>query len=80
MIRIKTVLLLMLAALSLSAFAAPRENAAAPVVRPLAVAETEAEMARYSLKAYGNRDATNVVKGLLFTPKPVGMKNLDLPH
>ena len=62
------------------AFAAPRENAAAPVVRPLAVAETEAEMARYSLKAYGNRDATNVVKGLLFTPKPVGMKNLDLPH
>ena len=79
MIRIKTVLLLMLAALSLSAFAAPRENAAAPAVRPLTVA-AEAEMARYSLKAYGNRDATNVVKGLLFTPKPVGMKNLDLPH
>ena len=66
-------------AVSLSVFAAPREKAMALSVRPLAVAEeTKADMARYSLKAYGNCDATNVVKGLLFTPKPVGMNELPM--
>ena len=61
------------------AFAAPREKDVAPSVRPLpAPAEARADMARYSLKAYGNLDATNVVKGLLFTPKPVGMYALPV--
>ena len=72
-------LCLLAASAQMSAFAAPREKCAAPSVRPLAVAaDTKAEMARYSLKAYWNRDATNVVKGLLFTPKPVGMNALPM--
>ena len=73
-----------------SAFAAPRGRVALDMlqgrgalatseVRPLpAPTEARADMARYSLKAYGNRDATNVVKGLLFTPKPVGMNALPM--
>ena len=66
-------------ALPLGVLSAPRDKAAAPSVRPLAVAaEAKAEMARYSLKAYENRDATNVVKGLLFTPKPMGMNALPM--
>ena len=68
-----------------SAFAAPRGRIALDMlqgrgalatseVRPLpAPTEAWADMARYSLKAYENRDQTNAVKGLLFTPKPVGM-------
>lgn len=73
-----------------SAFAAPRGRVASDMlqgrsalatseVRPLpAPTEARADMARYSLKAYGNRDATNVVKGLLFTPKAVGMNALPM--
>jgi len=77
--RLSIVFLTYVIALTASAFAAPREKAGMPSVRPLAVVEeTKAEMARYSLKAYGNRDATNVVKGLLFTPKPVGMNALPM--
>ena len=77
--RLSIVFLTYVIALTASAFAAPREKAGMPSVRPLAVVEeTKAEMARYSLKAYGNRDATNVVKGLLFSPKPVGMNALPM--
>ena len=61
------------------AFAAPREKSAVSSVRSLAVsAETKAEMARYSLRAYANCDPTNVVQALLFTPKPVGMNPLPM--
>jgi predicted peptidase len=70
---------LLLVVVPIFALASPRDKAAAPSVRPLSVAaEAKAEMARYSLKAYENRDATNVVKGLLFTPKPVGMNALPM--
>ena len=70
---------LLLVVVPIFALAAPREKAMVPSVCPLAMAaETKAEMARYSLKAYGNCDATNVVKGLLFTPKPVGMNALPM--
>lgn len=70
---------LLLVVVPIFALAAPREKAMAPSVRPLAVvAETKAEMARYSLKAYENRDQTNAVKGLLFTPKPVGLNALPM--
>ena len=79
MIRIDIIALLLMFGSSLSTFAAAREKAAPPTVRPLAVAvETKAEMARYSLKSYENCDQTNVVKGLLFTPKPVGMNALPV--
>lgn len=79
MIKIRSVLLFLTVALLQEVFAAPRAKIVMLPVRPLAVAEeTKAEMARYSLKAYGNRDATNVVKGLLFTPKPVGMNALPM--
>ena len=79
MIKIRSVLLFLTVALLQEVFAAPREKAMALSVHPLAVAEeTKAEMARYLLKAYWNRDATNVVKGLLFTPKPVGMNALPM--
>ena len=64
----------------LSHVAAPaaQHDKAECTARPYAApAEARAEMARYSLKAYGNRDATNVVKGLLFTPKPLCMKIFD---
>ena len=75
------VFLLLLANLSSLAVESSRDKATLYSVRPLVVAaEVTAEMARYSLKAYGNRDATNVVKGLLFTPKPLCMKIFDLPH
>ena len=82
--------MLLLAALLQTAFAAQRGKAALDMqqgrgalatsgVRPFAAsAEARADMARYSLKAYGNRDAMNVVKGLLFTPKPVGMNALPM--
>ena len=60
---------LLLVVVPIFALAAPREKAMAPSVRPLAVvAETKAEMARYSLKAYENRDQTNAVKGLHHLP------------
>lgn len=71
--------ILLLVVVPIFALAAPREKAMVPSVRPLVVAaETKAEMARYSLKAYENRDQTNAVKGLLFTPKPVGMNALPV--
>ena len=35
-------------------------------------------MARYSLKAYENRDEANRVRAMLFTPKPVGMNALPM--
>ena len=61
------------ALLPLSVFAAWRPKAEAPQFRPLAVAgETAAELARYSLRAYENCDATNSVKALLFTLKQSG--------
>ena len=63
------------------AFSAPaaQRDKAERAARPLAApAEARAEMARYSLKAYENRDQTNAVKGLLFTPKPVGMNALPM--
>ena len=66
-------------AVVLSSFAAPRPKAAAVSVRPLAVsAETQKKMAKYSLAAYENGDATNRVKALLFTPKPMGTSALPM--
>ena len=54
----------------LVAVAAPQLMTGVSRFRPLAVAgETAAELARYSLRAYANCDATNSVKALLFTPK-----------
>ena len=48
-------------------------------VRPLAVsAETGKKMAKYSLAAYENGDATNRVKALLFKPKPMGTSALPM--
>ena len=69
----------------LPASAAPRSRAALYMlqgrgilatseVRPLVMAsEARAEMARYSLKAYGKRDATDVVQGRFFMSKPMGL-------
>ena len=80
MTRIRTLLLLLLAALLQTAFAAQRGKAALDMqqgrgalatsgVRPFAAsAEARADMARYSLKAYENRDQTNAVKGLHHLP------------
>lgn len=63
----------------LVAVAAPHCCGAQSVLRPLAVsAEAVRQMARYSLRAYHNGNATNSVKGLLFTPKPVGGKPLPM--
>ena len=85
MVRISVALLLLLADLSHAVSAAPRERVASDmlqgrgalatsVVRPLVMAsEARAEMARYSLKAYGKRDATNVVQGRFFMSKPMGL-------
>ena len=53
------------------AFSAPaaQRDKAERAARPLAApAEARAEMARYSLKAYENRDQTNAVKGLHHLP------------
>ena len=48
-------------------------------IRPFSVPpELDADMARYSLRAYENTDAANPVKGLLFTPKPVGANPLPV--
>ena len=45
------------------AIAAPRDKADGPAFRPAAVSPVlKSEMARYSLKAYENRDQTNAVK------------------
>ena len=43
-------------------------------VRALAApADARDDMARYSLRAYENRDEANRVRAMLFTPKTVGM-------
>lgn len=48
-------------------------------VRPLAVAnDLKSELARYTLRAYENRESTNIVQGLLFIPKPRGNKPLPM--
>ena len=71
--------LLSVALLQVTAFAASHMKPPMTNVRPLAVsAEANAEMARYSLRAYENCDPTNVVQALLFTPKPVGMNPLPM--
>ena len=59
--------------------ASPRDVKAAPSFCPLAVgAEAKAEMARYSLQAYGSGDPTNGLQALLFVPKPVGTRPLPM--
>ena len=48
-------------------------------VRALAApADARDDMARYSLRAYENRDEANRVRAMLFTPKPVGMNALPM--
>ena len=48
-------------------------------VRALAApADAKDDMARYSLKAYENRDEANRVRAMLFTPKTVGMNALPM--
>ena len=60
-------------------FAAPIDNVAERSVRSAAVSsKLKDEMKRYSLRAYENCDATNSVKALLFTPKPVGTSRLPM--
>jgi len=88
---IDAVLPMFAVALSASAFAASggpgfvpasqqgRGALATSGVRTLA-APTEAkdDMARYSLRAYENRDEANRVRAMLFTPKPVGMNAMPM--
>lgn len=53
-----------------SVFAASTGKGIGPSIRALAVsAEAREQMERYSLKALENGDATNTVRGLVFTPK-----------
>lgn len=61
------------------ATAAPRGKADGPAFRPAAVSPVlKSEMARYSLSAFENCDATNALKALLYTPKPVGRALLPM--
>ena len=63
----------------LPATAAPRGKADSPAFRLAAVSPSvKSEMARYSLSAFENCDATNALKALLYTPKPVGMARLPM--
>jgi len=63
----------------LSATAAPRGKADSPAFRLAAVSPSvKPEMARYSLSAFENCDATNAIKALLYTPKPVGRALLPM--
>ena len=79
MIQNRHVLTCLVAAMSVSAFASPRDVKAAPSVCPLAVgAEAKAEMVRYSLQAYGSGDPTNGLQALLFVPKPMGTRPLPM--
>ena len=65
MIQNRHVLTCLVAAMSVSAFASPRDVKAAPSVCPLvAPAEAKAEMVRYSLQAYGSGDPTNGLQAL----------------
>ena len=59
--------------------ATPHGRGVWSAVYPLTVStEAARQMARDSLRAYHNGNATNSVKGLLFTPKPVGGKPLPM--
>jgi len=59
--------------------ATPHGRGVRSAVYPLTVStEAARQMARYSLRAYHDGNATNSVKGLLFTPKPVGSKPLPM--
>ena len=90
MVRPGLALSFLLAALLPPALAAPRSRVASTMqqgrgalatseVRPLAAPEeAKADMARYSLKAYENVDEKNPLKGLLFTPKPMGTRPLPM--
>ena len=61
---------LILAVLLEAAVALPTVKSSNPSIRALAVsAEAREQMERYSLKALENGDATNTVRGLVFTPK-----------
>ena len=62
-----------------SVTAAPRGKADGHAFRPAAVSPSvKSEMARYSLTALENCDATNALGALLYTPKPVGMARLPM--
>ena len=64
---------------ALPAIAAPRDKADGHAFRPSAVSPSvKSEMARYSLSAFENCDATNAIKALLYTPKPVGRALLPM--
>ena len=64
---------------ALPAIAAPRDKADGHAFRPSAVSPSvESEMARYSLSAFENYDATSALGALLYTPKPVGMALLPM--
>ena len=72
-------LCLLVACAQMSAFAASREKGGVAAVRPYDVpAEARDDMARYSLKAYENRDEANRVRAMLFMPKPVGMSPMPM--
>ena len=61
---------LILAVLLEAAVALPTVKSSNPSIRALVVsAEAREQMERYSLKALENGDATNTVRGLVFTPK-----------
>ena len=63
----------------LSAIAAPRGKTDGRAVRVADVPPAvKSEMARYSLLALENPDATNSLKALVFTPRPVGMARLPM--
>ena len=63
----------------LPATAALRGMADGSAFRPSAVSPSvKSEMARYSLSAFENYDATSALGALLYTPKPVGMALLPM--
>lgn len=75
----RTLVLLPLLLAIVPAVAAPRDKADGSAFRPSAVSPSvKSEMARYSLSAFENRDATNAIKALLYTPKPVGRALLPM--
>ena len=74
-----TLVLLPLLLAIVPAVAAPRGKVDGHAFRPSAVLPSvKPEMARYSLTAFENCDATNSLKALLYTPKPVGMARLPM--
>ena len=69
-----TLVLLPLLLAIVPATATLRGKADGSAFRPSAVSPVlKSEMARYSLTAFENFDATNALGALLYTPKPVGM-------